>query len=138
MNITTSILLPVILLASCATSATDSDLKPFNRADVDRDGKVSRSEATDLMIGQAFGSYDANRDGVVTRDEYVAGGGDAATFARIDSSGSGKVTVAEARSSPAAVEHMAVPFDEADVDKSGAITADEFLTYKKRLEAAVR
>ena len=47
-------LLPALLLASCATTSTLSPEQKFQRADKNGDGSVSRLEATNLMIADAF------------------------------------------------------------------------------------
>lgn len=138
MNASPFLIFSIFLVASCATDPALTLEQKFNRADVDGDGLVSRDEATDLMIGEAFGRFDTNRDGIVDAAEYLAGGGKAEDFKKMDVSGSGKLTLAQAQASPLAVEHMAVPFDEADVNGDGAITYEELVAYRRRLEAVVR
>lgn len=132
------ILLPTVFLAACATPSAVTSEEAFKRADVNGDGLVSRSEATDIMIAEAFDRFDTNRDGTVDAAEYLASGGTAEGFKKLNKSGSGKLTLAEAQASPAAIEAMAVPFDEADVNKNGAITYAELLAYRERLNAVVR
>ena len=131
-------LLPVLLLAACATSTDPTPEQNFKRADKNGDGLVSREEATDLMIGDAFARFDTNGDGYVDEQEYVQNGGTAEKFREINRSGTGKLTLEEARTSPQVSEHMAIPFDEADVNGNGAIAYDEYLAYIRRVEAAVR
>ena len=132
------IFLPAVFLAACATQTEPTSEQKFNAADVDGDGKVSRSEATNIMIAEAFARFDTNGDGVVDEAEFVAAGGTAENFKQHNKSGTGKLTLAEAQASPKAIEAMAVPFDEADVNKNGAITYEELLAYRERLYAAVR
>ena len=129
-------LLPLIL-AGCATQNPSLESR-FKAADVNGDGLVSRSEATNVMISQVFELYDTNGDGVVTEAEYVGGGGDAAKFREAAEATGGKMTLADAQANPAAIETMAVPFDEADVNGNGAITLEELEAYQARLVAAVR
>lgn len=46
----------------------------FARADKDRDGKLSRSEAAQLPeVMQRFDQIDANRDGTLSREEFDKG-----------------------------------------------------------------
>lgn len=130
--------LPAVFFVSCATDAPVTPEGAFKTADANGDGLLAREEATNLLIADAFARYDANGDGTVDAEEYKAGGGDAEGFAKLNSSGSGALTLEEAQANPAAVERMALPFDEADVNGNGSITLDEFLTYRRELEAAVR
>lgn len=138
--------LPTVLLASslflgaCATreAAPTSVEALFVAADVERDGKVSRDEFVDFLIEDAFVRYDRNGDGYVDLVEAEAVGAPAAAFQKLNRSGSGKVTLAEAKASPAIRARMAVPFDEADVNKSGFVTLEEFRAWKLRAQPYVR
>jgi hypothetical protein len=52
------------------TSSTNHDAA-FNRADADRDGRLSRKEAEHFpMLSQRFESIDTNRDSFISRDEF--------------------------------------------------------------------
>ncbi|MCH7224703.1 EF-hand domain-containing protein [Haloferula sp. A504] len=130
--------IPAVLLAACASTAPLTPEQAFKRADADGDGLLARNEATDIMIATRFKALDSNGDGKVSEAEFIAGGGTAEKFKALDPAGAGEVSLAEAQSNPAAVEHMAVPFDEADVNKNGSITLDEFLAYQASVDAAVR
>ena len=130
------LLLPLVLVG-CA-SQTPSLESRFKAADVNNDGQVSRSEATNVMIAQVFEMYDTDGDGVLTEAEYVAGNGDVAKFREAAKASGGTITLAQAQANPKAIEAMAVPFDEADVDGNGAITLEELEAYKGRLMGAVR
>ncbi len=131
-------LVPAVFLAACATQPGVTSEERFKQADANGDGVVSRSEATDIMIAEAFARFDTNNDGFVDEAEFVAAGGTAEAFKKHNASGTGKLTLAEAQASPAAIERMALPFDEADVNKNGAITYEELVAYRERLYAAVR
>lgn len=130
-------LLPFALLASCATT-TPTQEQRFNQADANGDGVVDRQEATNFIIADAFGIYDANNDGVVDEAEFAAGGGDVTKYRKVVEPGSKGLTLEQVQNNPAAVERFAVSFDEADVDKTGTISYQEYLDYVQRLEAAVR
>lgn len=130
--------IPFALLVACATQTQLSPEQAFKKADANGDGLLARSEATDVLIANAFKSMDKDGDGFLSESEYIAAGGTAENFKKYDTSGSGGLSLSEAQANPAAVEHMAMPFDEADVNKNGAITLDEFLAYQKSLDAAVR
>lgn len=57
------------------TTARDVEAA-FTRADVDRDGRLSRSEAERFpMVVQRFEQFDQNRDGFLSRDEFNAAAG---------------------------------------------------------------
>ena len=131
-----SLLLP-LLLVGCATQSPSLESR-FNAADKDGDGQVSRQEATNVMIGQVFELYDTSGDGLVDEAECVAGGADVTKFRAATKATGGKMSLADAQANPSIVEHMAVPFDEADVNGNGAITLEELQAYKVKLDAAVR
>lgn len=131
-------LIPAFLLASCATTSTLSPEQKFQRADKNGDSSVSRVEATNLMIAEAFVMYDTNGDGFVSEAEFVASGGTRANFRKINKSGSGQISLAEAKASPAVFNTFAVSFDEADANKNGQVTLVEYQRYLKRRDAAVR
>lgn len=137
--------LPLLALASClflASCATHGVTKPrtvdelFVVADVQRDGKVSRDEFVDFLIADAFVRIDKNGDGVVDIVEAEGAGVDAAAFRA--ASRSGAVTLAQAKANPAIRARMAVPFDEADVNKSGFLTLEEFRAWQQRVQPYVR
>lgn len=126
-----------MILVGCASRNAALESR-FNAADVDGDGLVSRSEATDMMIAEVFEVYDTDGNIVIDEAEFVAGGGDAAKFRAATKATGGRMTLADARAHPVLIEMMAVPFDEADTNGNGAISLDELAAYKARLEAAVR
>ncbi len=131
--------LPACLLASCATTtSTPSPEQKFQKADKNGDGSVSRVEATNLMIADAFAMYDSNGDGFVSESEFVASGGTPEGFRKINKSGSGKVSLEEAKASPEVFNTFVVSFDEADVNKDGKVTLAEYQSYLKLRDAAVR
>jgi hypothetical protein len=55
-----------------ANKVTRMDLDAaFNRADVNRDGKLSRAEAEHFpAVAQRFEQIDSNHDGFISRDEF--------------------------------------------------------------------
>ena len=137
-NETDLVPLPRPFLASCATTPSASPEQKFKRADQNGNGTVSRSEATNLIIGDAFAMYDVNGDGMVTEGEFVASGGTPANFRKVNTSGSGKITLAEAQASPLVFNIFVVSFDEADVNKDGEVTMAEYQSYLALRNAATR
>jgi len=79
-----------------------------------------------------FARVDRDRDGAVTRDEYLASRRKA--FAKLDVDGDGRLTFDEW-----AIRSM-TKFADADHDRSGALTAQEFATTapKRKSRAACR
>lgn len=130
----------LILLGGCVSTAkkpaTVEEL--FKRADASGDGRVSRVEFEDFMIDDMFAQFDRNGDGFVTEAEFVADGGTVKTFRIINRSGTGKITLAEAKASPLVRSRLAAPFREADANGSGAVTWDEFQAARNRARAYVR
>ncbi len=132
----------VVTLAGCASGRDStrpaSPEELFRRADTDGNGKVSREEFGDYMVAQLFSFYDRGNKGYVTMEDFVEGGGSPANFRIINRSGSGRITPAEAKASKLVRETMIVPFDEADLNKSGYVTLEEFIAYKKRAQPYIR
>lgn len=131
-------IIPVLMLAGCTTTSTSSPEQKFKKADKDRNGSVSRQEATSLIIANAFGMYDANGDGFVTEGEFVASGGTSENFRKVNKTGTGKASLAEAQVSPLVFNTFAVSFNEADTNKDGQVTLAEYKSYLELRNAAVR
>jgi len=131
-------LIPLVMLAGCATTPTSSPEQKFKQADTDGNGLVNRKEATSLIIANAFAMYDANDDGFVTEGEYVASGGTPEKFRKVNKTGSGKISLAEAQASPLVFNTFGVSFNEADTNKDGQVTLAEYQSYLARRNAAVR
>lgn len=133
----------VLALNGCVSSSTTTKRaltveELFKRADKNGDGKVSRAEFTNFMIEDVFIRYDRNGDGLITIEEYVAEGGTPEGFRKINKSGTGKITLEEAKTSKLITDRMAIPFDEADVDKSGYVTFVEYQRAKERARSYTR
>lgn len=133
-----STLFPALLIASCASTSTPTPEQAFKSADRNGDGTVGRTEAVNLTVANAFKNYDANRDGFVDEGEFLASGGTTENFKKINTSGSGKISLAEAQSSPLVFNTFAVTFDEADANKDGKVTLAEYQDYLAQRDAAVR
>lgn len=132
------ILFPALLLASCAATSAPTPEQRFKQADKDGSGSVSRDETTKLIIADAFAMYDTNKDGQVTEAEFAASGGTAENFRKINTSGSGKISLVEAQASPLVFNTFVVAFDEADTNKDGQVTLAEYQSYLELRDAAVR
>ncbi|HRJ70763.1 MAG TPA: hypothetical protein PLS03_00980 [Terrimicrobiaceae bacterium] len=130
----------MFLLGGCATTAPKrpSLEQLFKNADKNGDGRVSRTEYEDYMITEMFFQYDKNGDGFITEAEFVGDGGTPATFRKLNVSGTGKLTKDEAMKSKLIRSRLAAPFLEADVNKNGAVTWEEFQVAVEKRRAYVR
>ena len=136
------LLLPAVLLFSgCATSSQSRDatlMQRFKQADADGNGQLSRTEFSDALITDAYPLYDKTGKGYFTLQEFVAGGGTAATFRDLDRSGTGRVTLADVKANQRARDQFSQPFDGADTSRSGQVTYDEFMAYRAAAAPYVR
>lgn len=129
----------IILATGCVTSpVVPTPQQAFEKADTDGDGMVSRAEYDSHMIGEMFALFDKNKDSVITREEFLDNGGTEEGFRRINASGSGKITLAEAKASPAVRRSLDAPFLEADANRDGKVSLAEFLAYRKNALDYVR
>jgi Ca2+-binding EF-hand superfamily protein len=129
-----------LVLAGCVTQSQSGNaalMNLFKKADADGNSQVSRREFTDLLIAEAFANYDKNKDGVVTLAEWTSGGGTRETFLAMGGR-SGGLTLAQVQSSQVAQNQMALPFDQADTSKTGYLTLEEFVAYRKAAAPYVR
>ncbi|MEK7954195.1 EF-hand domain-containing protein [Luteolibacter soli] len=127
--------------SSCATtskSSTPSAEASFKSADLDGNGKVSRPEYDSHMIGEMFARYDTNKDSVISEKEFLANGGTKEGFHKINTSGSGKITLQEARSSAGVKKTLTAPFKEADKNGDGSVTLVEFQAARAKALDYVR
>lgn len=133
--------LGVLVLGGCATAPkkqVPTVEALWKKADADSDGKVSRAEYQDFMFEQMFVVCDPSGDGFITVEEYVADGGTAAEFRKLNVSGTGKLSLDEAKKSPMLQQRLTALFDEADANHSGYVTWDEFQVWRAKADAYVR
>ena len=129
-----------VILSGCVTTPKSGNaavMNLFKQADADGNTQVSRREFTDLLIAEAFANYDKNKDGFVTLAEWTAGGGTRETFLAMGGR-SGRLTLAQVQASKVAQNQMAIPFDQADTSKSGYLSLEEFVAYRKKAAPYVR
>lgn len=125
------ILASLLALSACATpQKSPSSADRFDKADENRDGKLSRGETSDYLVAEIFASRDANNDARMTLQEW--NGGDsarAADFKKRDADNDGIVTIDEAikygRARGIAKEIMR----EGDKNKDGALDKAELQAY---------
>ena len=93
------LLAPLVLLSACQSTTKTEDFfeARFARADVNKDGKLSREEVSDFVVHNIFDSRDANKDGKLTSTEWWPDN-DAkqrAMFNKRDTNKDGFVSIAE-------------------------------------------
>ena len=116
----------VLLVSSSAVLAQAPEGNAIERADANRDGKVTRQEYIDARAAQ-FARMDRNSDGFVddadsgdrSDQSFVAKRAAAAMRGRIDTNSDGKISKEEFVNSPT------VLFDRFDADKNGELDAKE-------------
>ena len=129
----------VLSFNSCSTPGPTPTVEDtFKKADLDGNGVVSRQEYDAHLIGEMFARYDTDKDSVITEKEFLANGGTAEGFRKINTSGSGKITLQEARSSAGVRKTLDAPFKEADANRDGKVTLAEFQAARAKALDAVR
>ncbi len=106
---------------------------------VHANGKFAQSQNPDVQAKRAefaqkyFDKIDANHDGVVTQDEYIAAA--TAHFNKIDTNGSGQISADQIASSPRMIkrEQMAATREvkRMDTKGDGTVTQDEYVNAAK-------
>lgn len=141
MKLSTIFLFPAatLLFAACATTPqAPTPEQAFQRADLDGNGMVSRAEYDSYTIGEMFALFDTNKDSVITEKEFLDNGGTAESFRKINTSGSGKLTLAEAKASAGVRKTLDAPFREADTSRDGQVSKAELAAYRKNALDYVR
>jgi Ca2+-binding EF-hand superfamily protein len=141
MKLSTIFLFPAaaLLFTACATTPqAPTPEQAFQRADLDGNGMVSRAEYDSYTIGEMFALFDTNKDSVITEKEFLDNGGTAESFRKINTSGSGKLTLAEAKASAGVRKTLDAPFREADTSRDGQVSMAELAAYRKNALDYVR
>jgi Ca2+-binding EF-hand superfamily protein len=134
-----SCLAAVATFTGCSTTPPPPTVEEnFRKADANGDGVVTRDEYTRFLVADMFVRYDANKDSVITKEEYLAKGGTEEGFRKINASGSGSITLAEAQASPAVRKALGAPFEEADTSGNGKVTLEEFRAARAKALDYVR
>lgn len=125
------ILASLLALSACATpQKSPSGADRFEKADANRDGKLSRGETSDYLVAEIFDSRDANHDARMTLEEW--NGGDstrAADFKKRDADHDGIVTIDEAIQYGRAHGIAKDILREGDKNKDGALDKAEIQAY---------
>lgn len=112
----------VLLFSGQATPRALLPAAPTAAAGVDQEALPAEVPAASAKTREEkrFGRYDKDKDGAITRDEYLMARRKA--FAKLDTNGDGRLGFEEW-----AIK-ATTKFAGADADKSGAMTAAEFAT----------
>jgi Ca2+-binding EF-hand superfamily protein len=103
----------------------------IERFDTNKDGAISKDEATRGPLARAFDHIDTNKDGFLTQDELTAAAAArreeaqarmAARFKEVDRNGDGLLSKEEAAGLPR-IERR---FDQIDSNKDGHLSPEEF------------
>ena len=124
-----------------STSATTADVdKKFNNIDTDKSGTITIDElraamkrenpaVTEAQVQRRWAAMDFNKDGSVSRKEFVQ----AEDFAAIDTDSSGTITIDELRAAmkrenPAVTEAQVIArFASLDVNRDGSLSQAEYM-----------
>jgi len=124
-------------VAACQTTAPPNR---FEQADVNHDKSLSMDEANSYLVTEVFAARDANKDGRMTREEWVVGNdpGQEKAFKARDLNKDDVVTIDEAlaygRKQGMAKKLMA----SADNNKDGMLSAEEIQAYYASKEGSPR
>ncbi len=136
-------LLPALLfLGACQTTPPpdESFEERFARADVNKDGKLSREEVSDFVVHNVFDARDTNKDGKLTLEEWWPGNDpvEIAKFKKRDRNKDGLVSLEEALHWGRTNQGWGDIMDEADKNGDGFITPAEAKAYIASKEGPVR
>jgi Ca2+-binding EF-hand superfamily protein len=114
---------------SCQTTPPPPDR--FTQADRDGSGALDASEVTDYFVGAIFEERDTNKDGRITPAEWnpEMDAAEAREFATRDADKDGVVTRQEAVAHALAAGVYADDIRAADTNKDGLITREEARAY---------
>ena len=125
------------LQPAAATPATGQG--GFELADTNHDGKLSRAEANDFLVGEIFDAIDTDHDGRVTRTEWSAGHARSmAEFRKRDADHDGLISRDEALRYGRAHGVANKAFREADKNHDGALDRAEVQAYYASREGTPR
>ncbi|MGB8342456.1 MAG: hypothetical protein WCE51_12765 [Chthoniobacterales bacterium] len=130
------------LCAGCQTTSTTQTAQPdrFDLADINHNGCLSRDEISDMLVTQIFNARDTNKDGKLTKAEWMVPGDPKGNkmFAGADTNHDGVVTLAEAKAYGRKIGVGNTFFKEADKNHDGCVDRAEVQAYYASKEAPPR
>lgn len=130
--------LPILFLAAtlsiftaCQTTSGTARDGRFDKADADKDGKLSKAEVSDYFVSRIFEGRDTNHDQKLTWTEWKVDGVKVAKtrFSSYDTNQDGSVTFEEALVYGRKHGAFEEAFVEADTNKDGFVTPVEVQVY---------
>jgi hypothetical protein len=133
------LLIPVagLFFTACQTTTGPDQ---FRQADLNRDDKLSREEASGYLVASNFASLDTNKDHVLTKKEANPSNDPklAKLFSQRDANRDGKVTLEEAQAYARKKGTTDPIVNDADANKDGIITRAEAAAYIGSKEGPIR
>ena len=127
------------LCAACQTTSTTQTAQPdrFDQADINHTGCLSRDEISDLLVTEVFDARDTNKDGKLTKAEWMVPGDPKGNkmFAGADTNHDGVVTLAEAKAYGKKIGVGNTFYTEADKNHDGCVDRAEARAYYASKEA---
>jgi Ca2+-binding EF-hand superfamily protein len=131
-----------VLFTACQTTAPETTAPAttapdrFALADTDRSGSLTRAEMSDAQVTATFNSRDANKDGRLTKQEWLVPGDEAGPvqFAERDADKDGIVTLDEAKDWGRKSERSATLLKDADTNGDGKVDRAEAIAYYGKSE----
>ena len=128
-----SVLAAVSLLAftGCQTTKPTQKISRFDRADLNKDGKLSFDEANEYLVLGIFDALDKNHDGKLTYSECVVEGAPATVkwFKLRDANHDGVITKKEALDYGRTHGVAKQTFDKIDKNKDGYLSRQEVISF---------
>lgn len=132
----------LFLLCACqSTPPPDESFEArFARADVNKDGKLSREEVSDFLVLQVFDARDTNKDGKLSPEEWWPGKDpvERAKFKQRDLNKDGVLSLEEALHWGRTNQGWGDMMNEADTNGDGFISLTEARAYIASKEGPVR
>jgi Ca2+-binding EF-hand superfamily protein len=118
------------IFAACQTTHTSRPNR-FDRADTNHDGRLDRNEISDMLVTEIFNGCDANKDGKLTKEEWLVPGAESGikSFAGADTNHDGVVTLKEAKAYGRKIGVGGKFLKEADKNRDGHVDRAEAEAY---------
>ena len=130
------------ILSLCAACQTTPTTQPdrFAQADTNHDGCLSRDEVSDMIVTEIFTARDANKDGKLTKSEWLVPGDESGNkiFTGADTNHDGVVTLAEAKAYGRKIGVGKNLFEESNKNQDACLDREEVRAYYASKEGPAR